>query len=203
MSQADVDAIIERELPGLPGWCSNGKGKRLAELARSANLAVEVGIFGGRSLTAIALSLKDSPNDFGRVDGIDPYTPAAALEGANHVDNDIWWGQLDYEAVARAAQEALYRLGLMPYARLVRMCSRDVVGFYGDGTVDLLHLDANHSEATSTEDVALWAPKIRPGGIWVFDDTDWESTQKAQRELVALGFFEIEDHVQWKVYQKT
>lgn len=203
VSQADVETIISQELPGLPGWCTCVKGARMAELARGANLCVELGVFGGRSLVAIALSLKDSPNDFGRVDGIDPYTPTAALEGANSPENDLWWGQLDYEAVARAAQEALYRLELMPYARLVRMLSRDVVGFYADGTVDFLHLDANHSEATSCEDVALWAPKIRPdGGYLVFDDTDWATTQKAQQDLEMLDFQMIENHVQWKVYRK-
>jgi len=203
MSQADVDAIIERELPGLPGWCTNEKAKRMAELARDADHCVELGVFGGRSLCAIALSLRESRNECSRVDGIDPYTPAAALEGVNHSDNDAWWSQLDYEAVARAAQVALYRLGLMQCARLVRMTSREAVEFYVDGTIDLLHLDANHSEATSCTDVALWAPKIRPGGIWVFDDTDWESTKKAQHELEALGFDEVEDYVQWKVYRRS
>jgi hypothetical protein len=201
MSQADVEAIIERELPGLPGWCTPKKGKRIAELARDAHLIVELGVFGGRSLVAMALALRDSSNDFSRVDGIDPYTPAAALEGTNDPANSAWWSALDYEAVARAAQEALYRLELMPYARLVRMLSREVVGFYADGTLDLLHQDANHAEETTCEEVALWVPKIRPGGYWIFDDTNWESTRKAQRELAALGFRELEDHGGWKIYQ--
>jgi len=201
MSKADVDAIIERELPGLPGWCTPEKGKRMAELARGAQLCVELGVFGGRGLVAMALTLADQ--GFGRADGIDPYTPSAALDGSNAETNNTWWSQLDYEAIARTAQVALYRLGLMPYARLVRMTSREAVEFYIDGTLDFLHLDANHSEETSCEDVALWAPKMRPSGIWVFDDTDWESTKKAQLALEALGFREIEDHVSWKVYRRS
>jgi hypothetical protein len=200
MSQADVEAIIEGELPELPGWCSIEKAKRMAYLSHGAALCVELGVFGARGLVAISLALKDQ--GFGRADGIDPYTPAAALEGTNDPKNDTWWSDLDYEAVARAAQEALYKLGLVPYARLVRMRSLDVVDFYGDGTIDLIHQDSNHSEKISTEEVARWAPKIRSGGWWVFDDTDWVSTQKAQRDLVALGFKEIEDHGTWKVYRK-
>jgi hypothetical protein len=202
VTQSDVNEIIERELPGLPGWCSNEKGYRLADLVRGKQLVVELGVFGGRSLVAMALGLKDSSNAFSRIDGIDPYTPAAALEGDNHPDNNSWWSSLDYDAVARTAQDALYRLDLMPYARLVRMLSREVVGFYSDGTIDVLHQDANHSEATSCEEVTRWTPKIRPGGYWVFDDTNWDSTKKAQQMLVDLGFSEIEDHVSWKVYQK-
>jgi hypothetical protein len=200
MSWADVDAVIERELLGLPGWCTIEKAKRMAELARGAHLCVELGVFGSRGLCAMAITLKDQ--GFGRADGVDPYTPAAALEGVNDPKNDLWWSNLDYEAIARAAQEGIYRLGLIAYAHLIRMRSFDVVGYYNDETVDCIHLDANHAESTSCEDVALWAPKIKPGGIWVFDDTNWESTKKAQRELEAIGFEVIEDHVQWKVYRK-
>lgn len=198
----NVNEIIERELPGLPGWCTPQKGRRLAELMRGASLVVELGVFGGRSLVAMALGLKDSPNEFSRIDGIDPYTPAAALEGVNDPANDEWWSKLDYESVARAAQEVLYRLDLMSYARLVRMRSLDVVDFYVDGTVDALHMDSNHSEDVSSAEVVRWTPKIRPGGYWIFDDTNWESTKKAQRMLIELEFEELEDHGGWKVYQK-
>lgn len=194
-----IDAIIERELPKLPGWCTPEKGKRMAELARDAALCVELGVFGGRSLVALALTLRDQ--GFGRAHGVDPFTKAASLEGTNDKANDEWWGGLDYEAVARAAQQALYRLRLVPYAQLVRMHSREVVGFYGDGTVDLLHQDSNHSEEVSCSEVALWAPKIRPGGYWIADDTNWPTTQKAQDELGALGFVELEDYETWKVYR--
>lgn len=203
MSHLDVDQTIERELPRLPGWCTPAKGKRMAALARGASLCVELGVFGGRSLVSIALALRaDQVPEYGRVDGIDPFTATAALEGTNDPANDQWWSKLDYEAIARVAQEALYRLELMPYARLVRMRSRDVVGFYGDGTIDLLHQDSNHSEEVSCEEVALWAPKLRSGGHWIFDDTDWPTTKKAQLNLEALGFRELEDHGGWKVYRK-
>jgi len=203
MSRSEVEAIIDRELPGMLGWCTIEKAYRLSALARDQNLCVELGVFGGRSLVAIALGVRCGRNDFGRVDGIDPFTPGAALEGTNDPENDKWWGQkVDYEVVARSAQEALYRLDLVWYARLIRMSSRDVVGFYGDGTIDLLHQDSNHSEEVSCEEVALWAPKVRSGGLWVFDDTDWPTTKKAQRELEALGFSELEDHGGWKVYRK-
>jgi hypothetical protein len=204
MSQSDVEAIIDRELPGMHGWCTIEKAHRLAALARDQDLCVELGVFGGRSLAAIALGVRDGRSEFGRVDGIDPFTPTAALEGKNDPENDKWWGQrVDYEAVARSAQEALYRLDLVGYARLIRMRSVDVVGFYGDGTIDLLHQDSNHSEEVSCNEVELWAPKVRAGGYWVADDADWPTTQKAQADLIRLGFETVEDHKNWKVYRKT
>lgn len=200
----DVRPIIERELPALPGWCTVEKGVRLATLAASlppVPRCVELGVFGGRSLVAIALGLFAA--ECGSVDGIDPYTRAAALEGTNAPANDEWWGNLEYEDVARSAQEALYRLGLHDLAKIVRMRSQDVAQYYEDGSIDLLHQDANHSEETSCAEVHLWAPKMTPEGVWVFDDTDWATTQKAQRELEALGFKLIEDYKTWRVYRRA
>jgi hypothetical protein len=83
------------------------------------------------------------------------------------------------------------------------MRSREVAGFYGDGTVNVLHQDSNHSEEITCEEVELWASKIRLGGYWIFDDTNWATTQKAQKNLELLGFLMIEDHKTWKVYRKV
>ena len=196
-----VEALIDLNLTTLPGWCTPEKGKRMAALATGASLCVELGVFGGRSLVAMALSLRGQ--GFGRVHGIDPYTAAAALEGDNDPANDEWWGGLDYEDIARAAQGAIGRLGLVNFAQLILLPSREAVSSYADGTIDVLHQDSNHSEEISCEEVSLWTSKIRPGGYWIFDDTDWPSTQKAQRALVAAGFEQLEDHGSWKVYRRA
>jgi methyltransferase family protein len=200
MSRAEVRTIIDQAFERIPGWCPPEKGKRLAALAYGSELCVELGVFGGRGLVAMALALKDQ--QFGRADGIDPFTAAAALEGTNDPVNDEWWGRLDYDAVAKSAQTTLYRMDLVPYAHLIRLPSRDVAEFYSDGSVDLLHQDSNHSEEVSCEEVTLWTPKIKVGGHWVFDDTDWTSTRKAQGMLAGLGFKEIEDRKSWKVYRR-
>lgn len=206
ITPAPIDEIIDRELLQIPGWCTIEKAKRMAELTRGAKLCVELGVFGGRSLVAMSLALQEQ--GFGRVDGIDPYTPAASLEGSNDPANNEWWLKLDHEAIAREAQTALYRLKLVTCTRLIRMHSLDVVGFYENEIIDVIHQDSNHSEEISSEEVSLWAPKIRSGGLWIFDDSHWPTTQKAQRALESIGFEEIEVHTetggqtQWKVYKK-
>lgn len=199
MSRADVEAIIRRELPNMPGWCTTEKGVRMAQIARGASLCVELGVFGGRSLVSVALVLADQ--GFGRADGIDPYAAAASLEGSNDPANDEWWSKLDYTAIAQEAQGALRRMNLTAHAQIIQMRSLDVVGLYEDGSVHVLHQDSNHSEEVSSEEVARWVPKMAPGSYWFFDDTNWPSTKKAQRELEGLGFKEIEDHGDWKIYR--
>lgn len=200
-ASAAVEATIDVTLPVLPGWCTQEKGKRMAALATGASLCVELGVFGGRGLVALALPLREQ--GFGRVHGIDPYTPAAALEGTNDPANEEWWGKLDYEGIFRVAQSAIDNVGLHNFAQIVRMLSREAVRSYADGSIDVLHQDSNHSEEVSCEEVSLWTPKVRVGGYWIFDDTNWPSTRRAQQALVAAGFEQLEDHGSWKVYRRT
>ena len=200
-ASAEVEATIDATLPTMPGWCTPEKGKRMAALATGASLCVELGVFGGRGLVALALPLLEQ--GFGRVHGIDPYTAQAALEGTNDPANDEWWSHLDYEAIARSAQGTIGRLGLVNFAQLVLLSSREAAPSYVDGIIDVLHQDSNHSEEVSCEEVSLWASKVRVGGYWIFDDTNWSTTNKAQQALAAAGYEQLEDHGSWKVYRRV
>lgn len=197
---ADIEEIIDRELPQIPGWCTPEKGKRMASLALGTQLCVELGVFGGRGLVALALPL--ALQGSGRAHGVDPFTAAASIDGTNDPANNEWWSALDYEAIARSAQETLYRLDLVRHAQIIRMRSVDVVGFYRDKSVDLIHADSNHSQEISCAEVELWAPKIKVGGFWIADDTNWPSTQTAQKLLAERGFVRVEDHDTWAVFRK-
>lgn len=194
-----MEAIVSTELTRLPGWCTVTKGKRLAALARGTTLCVELGVYGGRSLVAIGLALLDQGS--GRVDGVDPYDVDAALEGENGPAVDELWRVTAFGTVESAARNAVKRLALSERVSFVRARSLDAVLGYADGSVDLLHQDSNHSELVSCGEVAAWAPKLRPGGTWVFDDSNWATTQAAQRMLLERGFTEREDHYLWKVYR--
>ncbi len=198
----DTYARIDRVLPALPGWCTPAKGRRLADLVieARAQLCVELGVFGGRSLVAMALGLAHQGS--GRVDGIDPYTVQAALEGSNAPANDEWWSTLDYGQILAAAHKGISDSALMAHARIVIARSQDVVGSYTPGSIDVLHQDSNHSEEVSTAEVRAWLPLVRSGGFWVIDDIDWPTTEQAQRLLAASGCERVETHGSWAIYRK-
>jgi predicted O-methyltransferase YrrM len=204
-----MDDLIEKILPTLPGWCTVEKGKRLAKLATDAraNLCVELGVFGGRSLVAIASGL--ARNGFGRVDGIDPYTAEASLEGANSPENDKWWAALDYDDILKQAVSAIEDSGLKNQARILRRKSLEVADQYEDGSIDILHVDSNHAEEVSVAEVNAWARKVRLGGFWVADDSDWSTLRRAQELLEADGFVRVElfdrtpEASAWTIFQKT
>ena len=202
MSNTNLYADIERIIPSLEGWCSIDKSKKMADwiVNHKPNKCVEIGVFAGRSLIAIALALKH--NQYGKIDGIDPWSAPAALEGKNNIENDQWWGKIDFEHFYFYTINKVKEYGLTNQTAIIKAKSIDAVKNYEDCSLDLVHIDGNHSEETSVLDVNLWAPKVKNGGIIIFDDTDWETTKKAQNKIIELGFVLEGDYVTWRIYKK-
>lgn len=186
-------------LERLEGWCTREKAIRLAELVVEAHAArsVDLGVFGGRSWQALAFGHQHQAHGF--VLGVDPYTVAATAEGTNDLENKEWWAALDLE---KMYLDAVWTFLPNAHAELLRTTSITGAGFFRDGEVDLLHQDSNHSEEVSCAELDAWWPKLRPGGVWVMDDTNWPSLQEAQRRVLALGATLEEDYDQWRVYRR-
>jgi hypothetical protein len=59
--------------------------------------------------------------------------------------------------------ERLRRFG--PRAEILRRTSREAAPLFSDGQLDFVFIDAQHHYEAIREDIALWRPKIRRGGI--------------------------------------
>lgn len=204
----EVDATIDRELPKMQGWCSPEKAKRMARLVVEARgvRCVELGIFGGRSLAALALPQRLVLGE-GVTDGIDPFTKSAALEGVNDVENDKWWSKIDYEQILTGARDALAHMQLGAHARIYRERSQDAAPRYPDDSIDVLHVDSNHSVEVSCQEVSLWHAKVRPGGFWIADDIRWSTMLLSQERLQKEhGYVLVQEYVtkaeSWRIYQR-
>lgn len=198
---------IQTDIPmlyGRDGWCTRQKAEALgkAVLETRPSVIVEIGVYGGMSLIALALAgqqkmwLYDEP---ATVIGIDPWTPEASTSGFEHGDdNRKWWGNLDHNAVLSRCQAHLNNYEVTDIVTLVRLTSEQfyrLVTMAGrEPFIGLLHIDGNHSEIHSIADVTTYVPLVVPGGVVVFDDTNWESTKRAQ-ELLA-GFCDFEYFVE-------
>ena len=138
----------------------------------------------------------------GDVYGIDAWNLDASLEGKNDVANDEWWSTINYNSMYSYAHNLMTQYNCQN-VKLLRMKSRDAVKLFENNSIDFLHQDSNHSEEVSCEEVELYNSKVKPGGIWCFDDTNWPTTQKAQNILCSKGFKEVWDSGSWKIYRKT
>lgn len=191
---------ILKEIPTLQGWVSAERGIEMAELIIKHRplICVELGVFGGRSLIAQALALKQ--NGIGQIYGIDPWKTEAALEGESKPNQEWWSKNVDLHEIHRGTMEAIWRLGLDEWAVVIRAKSQDAADLFVTG-IDYLFIDGNHSEIASVRDVNTYLPKVTSEGIIIFDDADWPSTQKALQLLNAECDL-IKDSVTYRIYQK-
>lgn len=200
-----IDAICAPENEGgLPGWCSPAKGRWLADVIQRERLihVVEIGVFGGRSLLAMALAVRQVGRG-GFVLGVDSYDLGHQVEGVRLQPHIDWAQSIPFETLHANALSEIRSRGLQNHCAILRAGSLECAGLIGPATVDLLHIDGCHSVLASCRDVETWVPKVRPGGLVVLDDCEWESIQTARRILAGLCEPQpVRPESGWEVYRR-
>lgn len=198
---SDLHDMAWSQLSKTDGWSDFGHCSMLMDfvLQHRPKTIVEIGIFGGRSLAAIGFALRHLGE--GYVIGIDPWSKEAACEGENE-KNIEWWSNLDIEAIYIRFMQNIIAMGLTKECRWLRATAEEAVHFFKDGSIELLNLDANHSELVSCRQVTQWMPKIASKGILTIDDCDWQSQAKALQMVRQAGFVVFYDAGSWMAFQK-
>ena len=200
-----IDSAFTPEAPGdylarivsvnqsLAGWCIPQKAMDLAHLIlrRQPAVVVELGVFGGRSLLPQIMAC--SYAGFGVVYGIDAWSRTAALEGMDaskeqdraHIE---WWGKVDLDGVRAGCSKAIEALpSAWSHTVIMQGRSELIAPLFKGESIDVLHIDGNHTELASCRDVRLWFPRVKPGGFIWFDDAAWASVGAALGILVGRG----------------
>lgn len=194
-----LELTINRLLPTMEGWLTPERGIEMAKwiFTLKPSVVVELGVFGGRSLIAQAMALRELGH--GVVYGVDPWKVEAALEGENDA-NRKWWSQdVPLDLVHQKAMNAVWENQLDEWAVVIRAASQHVAQLFPK--IDMLFIDANHSEVASTRDVTLYLPKVSSGGIVIMDDTDWPTTESAVL-LLEQQCERIKDAGNYRIYRK-
>lgn len=210
--EKEISDLIAPPPPRRPmeGWCTLEKAKALAQLVleKRPGCIVELGVFGGRSLLPQVLALRE--NGCGMAFGIDTWNMEISIEhfDPNNLDDArqiAWWMSVDMHEIYRGCAKMIEVLKLDDFVALIRGRSELIAERFALGSIDILHIDGDHQEASSCRDVTLWLPRVAPGGwIW-FDDTNWPQTQPAIRLLEREVHFVREITVgdsQFRLYQK-
>lgn len=79
-------------------------------------------------------------------------------------------GQYGDEVFARvnAHQQERYA----GFSRLLRMTFDDAAGYFADSSIELLHIDGLHTYEAVLHDFETWLPKLAPGAVVMFHDTN-------------------------------
>ena len=182
------DALKQRvceNLPTLAGWCSPEKAEHLIDLILEVKpkVCVEIGVFGGSSIFPVASALNFLEE--GIVIAIDPWDIQECimyLDPITDVAHLNWWEEVDLDDIFIQYVNMLKKYSLFDHCVTMRTTSEKAAAHID--TIDILHIDGNHSEPASTLDVSLYLPKVRSGGyIWMDDHIGWPQTQAAFRLL--------------------
>ena len=82
-------------------------------------------------------------------------------------DPNVYREKTNHEAPFQSWYENAKSI-LSPYGNRVqfhRMFSSEGSALFADGSLDFVYLDGNHSFEAVSEDLRLWVPKIKPGGL--------------------------------------
>ncbi len=186
----------------LEGWCSPEKAAILYDLVRNSDsqITIELGVYGGRSLIAMAMAHKDKGSGF--TIGFDAYSTKVCVEGTNSPLNNEYWEKQDLQKIYHGTIDSIKKLGVDDYCSVVKMKSQTAGLLIRDNCIDILHQDSNHNVETITAELELWTPKLKKGALWIADDVQWVEAKDAYAKIPEYGFDLIADHYEWAVYKK-
>jgi predicted O-methyltransferase YrrM len=157
------------------------------DVAREGMLVAEIGSFlGNGSTRTIAAKLRPFG---GLLYCIDTW------RGNQNVE---WHQQLarDFDLFA-TFRDHVHRYDADEMVKPLVMASRDAARVFSDTACDLVFIDADHSYEAVLEDIALWRPKVRPGGILCGHDCEGFphefGTDRVQQNK-AVDFLPLEGH---------
>jgi len=177
------------------GWCTEAKAEKLMNLIYKTHpkICVEIGVFGGSSIYPTAAALQFL-NEGGVIYAIDPWEKVDCLVGYEPNDaNFKWWNMINLEMVYQDFLKMVNDSGFSNYCHVMRMPSLNAVSNFLDGSIDILHIDGNHTEAAALMDAELFLPKVKVGGYIWFDAANWSSTNKAIAFLKEHCVFDVEN----------
>ena len=138
---------------------------------------VELGTYHGKSTSFMAVEIINSGKNI-KFDAIDTMRGSAVQqEGGGSDDRMV----IDYGTFARE-----YMQNITPVKHIVRtlvMESKQAVDFYNDESIDFMFIDASHEYEDIKEDLTIWYPKIKKGGMFAGHDVGMLGVQEALKDV--------------------
>lgn len=156
-SLLDIAAFSPRSLQSPSAWLGHlpFAGWVIQEI--SPKIFVELGTHSGNSYFAFCQSVVEA--------GISTRCYAVdTWQGDKHT------GQYDDETFAKVS--AHHQEHYAGFSRLLRMTFDDAVAYFADKSIELLHVDGLHTYEAVHHDFETWLPKLAPGAVVMFHDTN-------------------------------
>ena len=149
-----------------------------------AKVGVEIGVFKGQFSKSI---LEGWP---GKLYLVDPWRPL----GDEYLDSS------NHEFHSTAYEDTMNSIkGFEDRAIMVRALSNQAVDLFEDGSLDYVYIDGNHAYDFVKEDLELWWPKLKSGGLMAGHDYLLINWNRLTRGTDSKDIHVYADGDQWQV----
>jgi len=182
---------VEHYWPSVPGgfWFLNAYAKLLEEIPKDRPVVwVEVGVFHGQSLAYLGVEVlnRNLPMTIHAVDNFAGWPGVA--QGEELYESFLRNTKPIRDQMPYLAVNASTANPLGPGFSIHRLPSVDAARTFEDSSVDVVWLDADHTEAAVSADIAAWLPKVKPGGWLGGDDWAFSGVRKAVSQHFPKGY---------------
>lgn len=163
--------------------------RRVVEQASQGALLVELGVWSGVSLAAMASSARQLGRDDLRIVGVDLWEGSA--------------GEPDLQEEARKRdvyRECLDRLRyakLLDRVALLRCDTIKAAALFADESVDFVFHDSCHLYEHVRVEIAAWRDKVKPGGLQAGHDIGRPEVARAVDRFFDVGFLYKQGSCWW------
>ena len=157
---ADVDRKVGEA--GIQTWVENEEKALLFAVGAFApgfGTVVELGSYQGGSASYLAAGI--ARRGRGRLHSIDP-----------HLGAPTWFGLAPYKRTLEAFRHCIGYCGLDGWVQSHVGDSSSLASVWPAEGIDAVFIDGDHSFLGALKDFECWAPKVRPGGLIMFDDVN-------------------------------
>ena len=168
MTEMQCKDFINQEIKNIPGWCSPKKAEAMMDLIfkTKPDVCVELGVFAGASLLPTAMALKHL--NHGIVYAVDAWNEEKAIQ---YYEEDsphrIWWGNQDMALHYNFFVTLIKKHKLNYHCIILKEQFESALSKIDH--IDILHIDASHTNKGDFIDVKPYTSKIKKGGYIWFD----------------------------------
>ncbi len=149
--------FVPNSLESPPAWCGHLPFAAWLIRTLEPKIFVELGTHSGNSYFSFCQSASTA-NLATRCYAVDTW------QGDEHA------GNYDDEVFLRV--DAHNQEHYSGFSRLLRMKFDDALGCFSDDSIELLHIDGLHTYEAVKHDFETWLPKLAPGAVVLFHDTN-------------------------------
>ncbi len=175
-----IDLVGRMDEVDIEGQMSTSDALSLFTLSGGQAVVAEIGSWKGCSTSIIATA------SGGIVHAIDTWKGSARTWLAEKARN---------EDVYKVFEDNMIRLGVWNHIRPMKMSSQEAVLKFEDESLDMVFLDADHHYEAVKEDIPVWLPKVKKGGILVGHDAEVFFSELSDNDQKTIDGFLGADYI--------